>query len=101
MRPVLLALILSAGTLGAPAHAGSAIENACLSAGRNAASRELCGCIQQVADAVLSPGEQKRGAKLFADPHLSQELRVSRRDTDMSFWQKWQAFSATAAQYCE
>ncbi len=99
MKPVQWALILMIG-VATPAFSGSAIGNACLSGGRSAANGELCGCLQKVADAVLSPGEQQRGAQLFQDPHLSQEIRVSRHQNDVAFWQKWQSFGATAQEYC-
>jgi hypothetical protein len=99
MKPVQWALIMMIGA-ATPAFSGSAIGNACLSGGRNAASHELCGCLQKVADAVLSPGEQRRGAQVFQDPHLSQEIRMSKQRGDVDFWQKWQSFGATAQEYC-
>lgn len=87
-------------TAPAPAAAGSVIERACLGGGRRAASRELCACIQTVADQVLSGAEQRKGAKFFSDPHKSQETRQSDNSGDEVFWKKWKSFGATAHKYC-
>lgn len=103
MKPVYLALALglAMSSLSAPsASAGNDIKRACLSSGRSSANTGLCGCIQSVADTMLSRSEQKQGAKLFNDPHKSQEIRQSSRGADESFWLKWKAFGETASNYC-
>ncbi|MGH1368232.1 MAG: hypothetical protein ACRBCL_06410 [Maritimibacter sp.] len=103
MTKLLFAALLTAVTIPAlptPVQAGSAIERACLSGGRRAASRELCSCIQSVADQVLSGTEQRKGAKFFADPHKSQETRQSDHGGDEVFWEKWKSFGATAHKHC-
>ncbi|MCB1336932.1 MAG: hypothetical protein KDK10_05565 [Maritimibacter sp.] len=82
------------------ATAGSAISGACMQT-RGAEAPTLCGCIQTVADAVLTPEEQARGAKIFLEPHISQEIRASASGNDTAFWQKWEVFGATAAEYCQ
>jgi len=105
MKHIGLALglgLITAVTLAAqPAEARGTIETACLKADRPAATTELCGCLQVVADAVLSPGEQRFGAKLFADPDLSQATKVSNRRSDELFWEKWELFSEGAVKYCQ
>jgi len=83
-----------------PVQAKGVIERACLKADRRDASRELCGCIQDVASAVFTRSEEKKAAKFFADPHLTQELRQSNRGSDERFWDKYKEFGQTAKTYC-
>lgn len=98
---VAVGLAIAAGPFAAaPAMAAGQVESACLKADRRAASRELCGCIQKVAKAMFSRSEQKRIAKFFADPHLTQELRQSNRRSDERFWEKYKQFGDAANTYC-
>ncbi|GKY88891.1 hypothetical protein [Sinisalibacter aestuarii] len=85
----------------APAMASGVIQNACLKSDRPAANRELCACLQVVADAVLTPSYQKRGAEFFTDPHKSHETRASGRVADEKFWERWEVFAATAVKHCQ
>lgn len=87
-------------SLSSSASAGTTISGACMQTG-GAQAPGLCSCIQTVADAILSPSEQARGAKIILDPHMSQEIRASARGGDTAFWEKWQVFGATAADYCQ
>lgn len=103
MKNFAYALVL--GTLSLPAlatgaTAGSAIANACVSSARGAAAPSLCTCIQNVADGVLSPTEQARGAQIFLEPHKSQEIRASANRSDAVFWDKWRRFGTSAARTC-
>jgi len=100
MKHALLAAILAASTIPVPAFAGP-IENACIQAGRKAANRSLCSCIQDAADATLTRSEQKRAAKFFRDPHKAQETRQSDRAADERFWQAYKNFGTTAESYCD
>lgn len=102
MKRTITALALGMSLLNAaPMQAGGAIESACLGSDRPGRTRELCNCIQQVADSVLSSSEQRRGAAFFKDPHETQVLRMSANRSDAEFWQKWQIFGATAEKYCQ
>ncbi len=92
----LLAFIL----MTAPAMAGGTIEKACLKSERNAANRSLCSCLQVVADDVLTRADQRRGARFFTDPHMSQEVRASSSRADDAFWERWTRFAKTSASYC-
>lgn len=98
MRVLCLAgafMLFSAGaTVAGP------IESACLRSDRQAASRALCGCIQQVANQVLSGGDQRRAAKFFSDPARAQEVRQSDRASDEAFWLRYKQFGTTAESYC-
>ncbi|XDA97671.1 lipoprotein [Sulfitobacter sp. LCG007] len=76
------------------------IYSACLKLNKREASRERCGCVQAVADMSLSGGEQRKGAKLFKDPHRAQEVRQSDRSSDERFWLKWRAFGEQSERYC-
>lgn len=96
---VLVALIVVASA-STPAKGAGLIERACNNSDRQAANPSLCGCIQSVADQLLTNGEQRKGAAFFADPHKSQEIRQSDKSTDETFWTKWKSFGATAAKHC-
>ena len=76
------------------------IERACMSADRKAANRNLCGCIQDVADATLSRSDQRLAAKLFKKPEMAQEIRQSDSATHESFWKRYKEFGASAKTYC-
>lgn len=76
------------------------IETACRQSGRSGANGELCACIQGAADMTLSPRDQNRAAKFFANPHEAQEVRQSSRRSDEAFWQRYRAFGDTAEAFC-
>jgi len=84
--------------LATPALAGP-LERACLAASRDE-QVETCRCIQTAADRVLALDEQNIVAKFFQDPHLSQELRTSRRARDADLWARYKDFGAQAEQLC-
>ena len=68
--------------------------------GRAAANRSLCRCIQGVADATLTRGDQRRAARFFRDPHQAQEVRMSKSAADNAFWARYRAFGDMAETYC-
>ncbi|AWD21271.1 hypothetical protein [Pseudogemmobacter blasticus] len=76
------------------------IESACLRSGRDAASRALCGCIQEVADMTLKGNDQRRAAKFFRNPDQAHEVWVSQRPADDEFWDRYKNFGAMAEAYC-
>ena len=99
-----MTLIRAAMTVISLAAAGSAlagpIESACLRSDRNTASRNLCGCIQNVADVVLTYGDQRRAAAFFSNPQRAQDVRQSDRASDEAFWLRYKAFGENAESYC-
>lgn len=99
MTKTLIAAALFALALPMTAIAGP-IESACVKSDRKAASRALCGCIQQVADMTLSGGEQRRAAQFFRDPDQAQKVRMSKSDRDNAFWARYKNFGETASAYC-
>ncbi|MBM1634402.1 hypothetical protein JQV27_16245 [Sulfitobacter mediterraneus] len=76
------------------------IQKACQQANRKAASRARCGCVQAVADRELSNADQRRGAKMFSDPHKLQEIRQSDNASNERFWKAWKAYGKVAAELC-
>ena len=98
MKAILLGAVLTAGLVG-EVQAGI-IDQACQRAGRQAASRELCGCIQQAADQVLSRSDQKQAAKFFSDPSEAQKVRQSDRSSHEAFWLRYKRFAEVAETYC-
>ena len=76
------------------------IQKACLASDRKAASSARCGCVQAVADQSLDSGDQRRGAKIFRDPHQAQEMRQSDNSSHERFWLAWKAFGQNAEAAC-
>ncbi len=102
IRPLAASLLLSTGlalSFGGAASAG-ALERACNAAPQQGGNRNLCGCIQQVANLTLNGREQKLAAGFFKDPQKAQVMRQSARRRDETFWQKYLAFGESAALYC-
>ena len=91
--PVVVPLLSSAAMAGP-------IDSACMKSGRDGANRPLCGCIQQVADEVLSRSDQRRAAKFFKDPDAAHAVWVSQRPADDDFWERYKEFGAMADAYC-
>ncbi len=85
---------------GAVLFATGPIHNACMKSGRKQASAARCGCIQAVADKELSSSEQRRGVRVFSDPHSLPEARQSDRKSDNDFWAVWKAYGQTASTLC-
>jgi len=80
--------------------AAGPIESACMRADRKAASRALCGCIQQVANQTLRDGDQRRAATFFRDPEKAHKVWMSKNNSDDAFWERYKAFGAQAEAYC-
>ncbi|WP_052245166.1 hypothetical protein [Halocynthiibacter namhaensis] len=97
----LLPLVLVATLASSVSSFAGTIENACNSSDRSAANRQLCGCIQDVADLTLeSRSDQSMAASFFRDPHKAQEIRQSDRSSHETFWQRYKNFGRTAEVYC-
>ena len=98
MKFLLLTVAISAAS-STSAFAGP-IGSACLAGGRSAANRDLCACIDRVADLTLSRSDQRRAAKLFKDPDMAQDVRMSDRGSDEDFWGRYKNFATAAEGYC-
>lgn len=85
--------------LGSTAQAGP-ITRACLASDSRAASPALCGCIQQVADMVLSNRDQRQAARFFKKPDMAQDVKMSSSRSDEQFWEKYSYFGAVAQEQC-
>ncbi|NSX54412.1 hypothetical protein [Parasulfitobacter algicola] len=98
---VLLAtlVVISFPFFAATADANT-IKRACMKSDRAGVNSALCGCIQKAADATLTRRDQQLASKFFADPHMSQEVRQSDRESHEIFWQKYKNFGQTAQAYC-
>ncbi|MFV0490910.1 MAG: hypothetical protein ACK5M4_03750 [Pseudorhodobacter sp.] len=99
MTNILLGTTLVALFLPMMAIAGP-VEKACLKSDRQASSRALCGCIQQVADMTLTSADQRRAANFFNDPDQAQKVRMSKSDRDNDFWTRYRSFGEMAESYC-
>ena len=102
MKPLSVIAMFGVMTLisTASGEAAGKIERACLQSDRPAASRALCGCIQDAADLTLTNSDQKMVARFFRDPHMAQEIRQSDRRSHEKFWQRYKNFGATAQAFC-
>ncbi len=104
MKPA-IAVALCAATMAwtapQPVLASSGIiDRACRSSGRSAATPQMCGCIQKVANHSLTRSDRKKAAKFFKDPHMAQEVRMSDRRSDETFWKRYKAFGELARKSC-
>lgn len=97
LKPVVAA---AAVILTAPFAVAGPIDNACIRSERGASNPALCGCIQQVADMTLSRADQRRAAGFFRNAQQAQDVRMSKRDADNQFWDRYKNFAATAEAYC-
>ena len=98
MKHIILASLIAVAA--APiVHAGT-IEKACIRSDRKAASRSLCGCIQEAANLTLSGADQRLAASFFRDPHRAQEVRQSDRRSHEDFWKRYKQFGSTAETFC-
>jgi hypothetical protein len=101
MRAVLFPILTAAAfTLGAAPSQASVIERACLSSERGAGNRALCGCIQMAANRTLTGSDQRTAARFFRDPDRAQQVRMSGRESDRAFWQRYRAFGSYAEASC-
>ncbi|WP_010140977.1 hypothetical protein [Oceanicola sp. S124] len=98
-RAALAAAAIAFLSLPASAQADT-IRNACLSSPKGGASAQLCGCIQNVADLVLSSRDQRTAAKFFRSPDKAQEVKMSSSRSDTQFWEKYSYFGAVAQEQC-
>ena len=99
MKHLMLALGLVA-LLAPGSQAAGKIERACMKADRRDASRQLCGCVQNVAEAMFNRSEISRIAKFFDDPHATQTLRQSDRNSDERFWKRYKEYGQAVRTYC-
>ena len=76
------------------------IGRACMMGGRDAASPQLCSCIQGVANQSLSGADQRRVARFFSDPEEAETIRASDSLRNESFWDRYRAFTAQAEAIC-
>ncbi|WP_254054586.1 hypothetical protein [Roseovarius sp. EL26] len=76
------------------------INKACLASDRKARSRQLCGCIQAVANQTLTIPEQRRAILFYQNPHLAQEVRQSDRTSDEQFWKTYVNYGERAKATC-
>lgn len=80
--------------------ASGPLQRACISSDRKARSRELCGCIQAVADTTLSRAQQQVAASFYADPHRAQQIRQSDRAAHEAFWKDYKSYGEKAQRVC-
>lgn len=76
------------------------ISKACLKSDREAKSRQLCGCIQAVANDTLTRSQQRQAVQFYRDPAMAQKIRQSDRPSDEKFWRAYKAYGEKARQVC-
>lgn len=97
---VAMAFPVAQASFGYGAALAGPIESACNRSERKAANRNLCGCIQQVADMTLRGSDQRRAAQFFKDPEKANKVWLSKSKSDDDFWERYKAFGAQAEAYC-
>lgn len=98
MNRILIAA--AAVLLTTPLAMAGPIDSACVRSERGARQPALCGCVQRVADQMLTRSDQRLAASFFRDPHKAQVVRMSKRDSDNAFWSRYKAFAGAAESYC-
>lgn len=88
------------GSRSYAATASGPISEACLAAGRDAASRGLCGCVQAAANRTLGASDQRRATGFFRDPQSAQETKASSSASADAFWDRYRNFVDTAEAMC-
>jgi len=104
MKNIAFAALVAVSTLTVTAPAALAvgkIHRACMQSPRPAASRQLCRCIQDAADRMLTSRDQALAAKFFKDPQLAQDVRQSDNARKEAFWKRYKNFTATAEAFCQ
>ena len=91
---------LSMITVTGAASAGP-VSAACNQSSRQAATPALCSCIQRVADSTLQNGDQRRVAQFFRDPDKAQLVRMSQKQADDAFWDRYTLFGRQAEASCQ
>ena len=86
-------------TIFAGFAAAGPVGSACLQSDRGA-NPPLCACIQNAANMTLSGADQKRAARLFADPDKAEEIRISDSASNRAFWERYQGFASAAGSLC-
>ncbi|WP_163847067.1 hypothetical protein [Pseudooceanicola aestuarii] len=99
MTRVSLAAAAAILLLSIPTAQAGPISRACLASDR-AGSTALCGCIQHVANGMLSWSDQRMAARFFKDPDQAQKVRMSDNLNHEAFWLKYKAFGQAAAAQC-
>ena len=97
MKTLMISTALLAAAWAGQAMAGP-IGRACMGSERG--DREICRCIDQVADMTLSGRDQRLAAKFFKDPDRAQDVFLSKRPADDAFWDRYKNFGAQAEAYC-
>ena len=90
----------SSNTSLATSSASGPISRACLMSDRKARSRQLCGCIQAVADMSLSSRDQSLAASFYTNPQKAQDVRQSDNPMNERFWKKYREYADTSEQIC-
>lgn len=80
--------------------ANGPLGDACLTSDRSARSRQLCGCIQAVANQTLTGSEQRRAVLFYSNPQHAQDIRQSNRSSDAQFWKAYRAYGERAERIC-
>ncbi|WP_457646979.1 hypothetical protein [Profundibacter sp.] len=104
MKTIAFTALIAVSTLSATAPvalAGGKIHRACMKSDRPGASRQLCSCIQDAADQVLTNRDQALAAKFFKDPQMAQDVRQADNARKEAFWQRYKDFGAIAQIYCQ
>lgn len=76
------------------------ISDACIASGREKRSRQLCGCIQAVANRTLTRAQQNRAVLFYSDPDMAESTRMSDAPDDKRFWDAYKGYAEKAQDQC-
>lgn len=86
--------------LAGEVRAGNLVEAACRLTGGPGVPDDFCSCMQTVADASLSPADQKFAAYFLRNPGHAAEIRRSNPARRRDFWQRFEVFAGAARRHC-
>jgi hypothetical protein len=88
------------GAAPVAAFATGPVYSACRASGRAAANRQLCGCVQAVADQTLSGRDARRIAGFFDDPEEAHAVKISDSWRNDAFWDRYRDYVSATRQTC-
>ncbi|ROU03525.1 arginine transporter [Histidinibacterium lentulum] len=97
---LVLAVLALASCGGGGSRPTGEVGQACMSAGRSAATPRLCSCIDQVAGRTLSRAEQRETARYIRDPEKLQEMKLDDRPRAEEMWRTYDRFVNAARTAC-
>lgn len=80
--------------------ASGPISQACQKSDRSNANRQVCGCIQSIANRSLTNSDQKLAASFYNDPQKAQDVKMSKSTSHDAFWDRYKLYATQSERAC-